>query len=115
MGSKKHVNSACLNCKRRKVEVRSCNRACDGTKTCSNCSTAQLDCVYNAESDMRKISAKRVILDLRLRVAELEGVLRDNNTERPQASSPDTSEATTADSRTMSTTYSHDIAPAPLP
>ncbi|CRK22965.1 hypothetical protein BN1708_013565 [Verticillium longisporum] len=108
MGSKKHVTSACLNCRRRKVK-------CDGTKTCSNCSTAQLDCVYNAEADMRKISAKRVILDLRARVAELEGVLRDNSTERLQASSPDTSEATTADSRIMPTTYSQEMAPAPPP
>ncbi|KAH7131713.1 fungal-specific transcription factor domain-containing protein [Dactylonectria estremocensis] len=76
MRGKKYVSNACLNCRRRKVK-------CDGNQECSNCLTSKLVCIYNANADMRRISAKKAITGLEARVAQLEGVLREENIEQP--------------------------------
>ncbi|KAH7127308.1 fungal-specific transcription factor domain-containing protein [Dactylonectria macrodidyma] len=77
MRGKKYVSNACLNCRRRKVK-------CDGNEECSNCLTSKLVCIYNVNADMRsRISAKKAITGLEARVAQLEGVLREENIEQP--------------------------------
>ncbi|KAB5531369.1 fungal-specific transcription factor domain-containing protein [Coniochaeta sp. 2T2.1] len=76
MGGNKHISSACLSCRRRKIK-------CDGNEICSNCALSKLDCVYNAEADLRRASAKENANNLRARLAQLEEVLRKNNIEVP--------------------------------
>ncbi|KAL5600654.1 hypothetical protein FOVSG1_008466 [Fusarium oxysporum f. sp. vasinfectum] len=75
----KYVKSACLNCRRRKVK-------CDGNDICSNCINSKLECSYNADGDMRRQSAKKAIVNLEARIAQLEGVLREHNIDQPQPS-----------------------------
>lgn len=77
MAGSKYVKSACLNCRRRKVK-------CDGNHVCSNCVTSNLECFYNVDGDMRRLSTKKTIVNLEERIGQLEGVLREHNIEQPQ-------------------------------
>ncbi|EWZ79135.1 hypothetical protein FOWG_16718 [Fusarium oxysporum f. sp. lycopersici MN25] len=85
----KYVKSACLNCRRRKVK-------CDGNEICSNCINSKLECSYNADGDMRRQSAKKAIVNLEARIAQLEGVLREHNIDQPQPSPESPTRYTTA-------------------
>ncbi|WJG35060.1 uncharacterized protein FOBCDRAFT_238415 [Fusarium oxysporum Fo47] len=85
----KYVKSACLNCRRRKVK-------CDGNEICSNCINTKLECSYNADGDMRRQSAKKAIVNLEARIAQLEGVLREHNIDQPQPSPESPTRYTTA-------------------
>ncbi|KAH8685066.1 hypothetical protein BGZ61DRAFT_356240 [Ilyonectria robusta] len=76
MGGKKHVTSACLNCRRRKIK-------CDGKETCSNCIVSKHTCTYNAEADLRKASAKKAASKLRAQLALLQETLREHNIQLP--------------------------------
>ncbi|KAF7557822.1 hypothetical protein G7Z17_g489 [Cylindrodendrum hubeiense] len=76
MAGKKHVTSACLNCRRRKIK-------CDGKDECSHCRVSKHTCIYNAEADLRRASAKKAAGKLRARLALLEETLQENNIELP--------------------------------
>ncbi|KFY09392.1 hypothetical protein V491_08223 [Pseudogymnoascus sp. VKM F-3775] len=74
--TKKHISSACLFCRYRKVK-------CDGkTPTCSNCTLYNHTCEYSG-NDKRKLSHKRTIQSLNNRVAFLENLLRSHGIEVP--------------------------------
>ncbi|KPM43003.1 hypothetical protein AK830_g3537 [Neonectria ditissima] len=112
MGGKKHVTSACLNCRRRKIKVCSnpptvrptnyckgltsrCRPQCDGKPKCANCIVSKNTCTYNAEADLRKASAKKATSKLQARLALLEETLREHNIKLP-------SDAPTASEKTAS-------------
>ncbi|KAH7083507.1 hypothetical protein BKA63DRAFT_584879 [Paraphoma chrysanthemicola] len=64
--ARKHVTSACLFCRRKKVR-------CDGnTPVCANCETAKQQCTYNRESDGRKSGSRRSVSALAARLEALE-------------------------------------------
>ncbi|PMD54418.1 uncharacterized protein K444DRAFT_598015 [Hyaloscypha bicolor E] len=83
MEGKKHVTTACLHCRRRKIK-------CDGQSTCSNCAMLSQKCLYNAEDDNRRTSAKRASNALKNRLVQLEEALKANNIELPPPPAPTT-------------------------
>lgn len=65
----KHISTACLNCRKRKIK-------CDGTQpSCSNCSLYAQQCVYQLGVDKRKISVKERLVAAEAYAKELEALL----------------------------------------
>ncbi|KAI8714016.1 Zn(2)-C6 fungal-type domain-containing protein [Fusarium sp. LHS14.1] len=96
MAGQKYVKSACLNCRRRKVK-------CDGNHVCSNCVTSNLECFYNVDGDLRRLSTKKTIVSLEERIGQLEGVLREHNIDQPQTTPTSAIETTFLPKQTSST------------
>ncbi|KAK1763981.1 fungal-specific transcription factor domain-containing protein, partial [Phialemonium atrogriseum] len=78
MRNAKHITTACLRCRRRKVK-------CDGQPTCLNCSISNQECLYLVNSDKRRTSNK-VTTSLRQRLSQLEDTLRAHDIELPPPS-----------------------------
>jgi hypothetical protein len=65
----KHVTTACLNCRKRKIK-------CDGAKpSCSNCSLYSQQCNYQLGVDKRKVSVKNRLAAVEAYAQELERLL----------------------------------------
>lgn len=65
----KHVTTACLNCRKRKIK-------CDGAKpSCSNCSLYSQQCNYQLGVDKRKVSVKDRLVAVEAYAQELERLL----------------------------------------
>ncbi|KAL5117988.1 hypothetical protein ACEQ8H_004133 [Pleosporales sp. CAS-2024a] len=81
----KHVTTACLNCRKRKVK-------CDGAgPPCSNCSLYSQQCIYQLGLDKRKVSVKDRLAAAEAYTQELERLLTAGGISLPrdgQASAP---------------------------
>lgn len=74
----KHVTTACLTCRKRKIK-------CDtGNPSCSNCTLYNEECTYQRGIDRRKISSKDRILALEAYVRRLESLLEMYGIALPQ-------------------------------
>ncbi|POS74199.1 hypothetical protein DHEL01_v207406 [Diaporthe helianthi] len=90
---KKHVTTACTNCRRRKIK-------CNGETPCSHCQPSSQPCIYNAADDKRRYEPSRIVdLEsvlmsaertpgrathaLRARLSQLEKALQAHNIELP--------------------------------
>lgn len=74
----KHVTTACLNCRTRKIK-------CDaGTPTCSNCTLYSQQCIYQHGLDKRKIPIKDRLLAVEAYARQLESLLVANAIPLPE-------------------------------
>jgi hypothetical protein len=74
----KHITSACLNCRKKKIK-------CDGiTPRCSHCVLYSQECVFRSGADKRKIASKDRLAALELHAQQLESLLRANGIAVPE-------------------------------
>jgi hypothetical protein len=79
--NQKHISTACLNCRKRKIK-------CDGAQpTCSNCSLYSQQCVYQLGVDKRKIPVKERLVAAEAYTKELEALLAANGIALPRDAS----------------------------
>lgn len=91
----KHVTTACLTCRKRKIK-------CDtGNPSCSNCTLYNTECTYQRGIDRRKISSKDRIRALEVYIQRLEALLKMYGIELPQT--PDGAHTVPRDSQESGT------------
>jgi hypothetical protein len=73
----KHITTACLNCRKKKMK-------CDGVAPrCSHCVLYSQECVFQSTIDKRKIACKDRLAALEIHAQQLESLLRANGIALP--------------------------------